>query len=176
MATVPTPYDATAGAKASAAAMDAGVKDALNFLMSPPRVRCWDSVGISCLNNADTQLTWVSETYDTDAMHSTSVTTSRINFNTAGLYRVQCVVQWPTAALTGSNIHCRLNSAESNAGGTLIGNQVFTNARIPSMDFQRFFSAGDYIQFWILQITGGTISTTTGEYRTYMEASWMATS
>jgi hypothetical protein len=176
MATVPTPYTAVAGAKASAAAFNAGVKDALTFLMSPPRVRCWDNVGVSCVNNVETQLTWNSETYDTDSMHSTASLTSRIVFNTAGLYRVQCVVQWPTAALTGSNIHARANSAESTAGGTLIGNQVFTNARIPSMDFQRFFAAGDYVQFWILQITGGPISTTTGEYRTYVEASWVATS
>jgi|SRR5687768_14253473 len=176
MATVPTPYDATAGAKISASAFDAGVRDALTFLLDPKRVRAYDNTGISAVNNTETLLTLSGETYDNDSMHSTASLTSRIVFNTAGLYDVRCVVNWNGAGFTGSNIHCRENSGESTAGGTLIGNQVFGTARISKMDFKRYFDAGDYIQFWILQVTGGTISTHSGEYRTYVEATWVALS
>jgi hypothetical protein len=177
MATVPTPFSATAGDKLSAATWNSGVRDPLNFLLSPPRVRAYDNAGVSCVTNTETLLALNAETYDTDSMHDPVTLNSRITFNTSGLYQVNGMVQWQSGTFTGSNVHCRLNSAESPAGGTQIRNWIYTTARVPVFGFTKFFTAGQYIQFWVLQITGGgTISTTLGEYGTFVEARWVATS
>ncbi len=177
MATIPTPYDAVAGTKLTAVALDAGVRDPLLWLMGVhPKVRVYDNTGISAANNTETLMTWSGETYDNDSMHSTASLTSRIVFTTAGYYEVFISIQWAAGTFTGSNIHGRINSAESVAGGTQINNWLFVTQRTTQVRFTRFFSAADYIQFWVLQITGGTIATSAGEYDSYCEARLVATS
>ncbi|KKM15002.1 hypothetical protein LCGC14_1700420 [marine sediment metagenome] len=62
----------------------------------PPAVQT-----VSAGNLAIANVTWVSSIYgsadafDTDDMHSTSVNTSRITINTAGIYALSGVVSWP---------------------------------------------------------------------------------
>lgn len=174
MATIPTPIDATAGTKLTAVDLDAGVRDPLVWLMQGhPRCRVYDNTGISAANNTEVQMTWSGETYDNDAMHSTSTNTSRIVFTTDGYYEVFVSIQWAAGTFTGSNIHGRINSAESVSGGTQLNNWLFVTQRTAQVRFTRYFAEGDHIQFWVLQVTGGTISTTAGEYDSYCEVRWV---
>lgn len=58
------------------------------FLHDPPSCRVFNSASILVPNATETALTFNSERWDTDSMHSTSSLTSRITFNTAGKYIV----------------------------------------------------------------------------------------
>jgi hypothetical protein len=163
MVAIPTALTAVAGAKNSAAAFNAGVRDPINFALDNyPRCRAYDAAGVAAANNTETLLTLGGETYDNDTMHSTVTNSSRIVFTTAGTYQVYINVQWPAGTFTGSNIHCRLNAAGNVAGGTQIRNWIFSTSRMPQQLFTRAFAAGDYIEFWVLQITGGALTTTAG--------------
>jgi hypothetical protein len=174
VATVPNPYDAVAGTKLTASALDLGLKAPLDWLLTgAPKCHVYDNTAISCVNNTETLLTFSGESYDNDSMHSTASLTSRIVFNTPGYYETNISVQWNGSGFTGANIHGRVNSAENVASGTQINNWVFGTTRTMTMKFTRLYAAADYIQFWILQITGGTISTTNGEYDTFCETRWV---
>jgi hypothetical protein len=171
---VPSRLTAVAGAKIAASGFNAGVRDPIDFLMSPPRVHAYDNTGLSCADNTDTLLTLSGEQYDTDTMHSTASNTSRIVFTTAGLYAVSCTIQFPNATYTASNIMVRLNAAGNAAGGTGLRTQNYQTARVPQMHFHRFFNAADYIEFWILQASGGSRTTVAGPLATYVTAVWIA--
>lgn len=60
----------------------------------PPTCRVFNSGNISVNNNAVTALTFDSERFDTDSMHSVATNTSRITINTAGVYLITGHVIW----------------------------------------------------------------------------------
>lgn len=53
---------------------------------------------LTIANNSTTQLTFDSERWDTDGMHSTSTNTGRLTCVTSGLYLVFANVQWVASA------------------------------------------------------------------------------
>jgi len=59
-----------------------------SFAYTPPMVRLTQSTGQVLASGSNQTLTWDTETFDTDSMHSTVTNTSRITFNTAGIYLV----------------------------------------------------------------------------------------
>ena len=71
----------------TAARLNTEVRDALDFLLDPPRLWAYDASGLALANATTTLITFDSEIYDTDTMHSTSTNTSRCTFTTAGTLR-----------------------------------------------------------------------------------------
>jgi hypothetical protein len=174
MATVPTPYDATAGGKASAAAFDAGVKDLFAFMLAPPRCAVWNSVGQVITPAATpTVVLYDTETDDNDSMHSTSSNTGRIVFNTAGRYELNVFNSLSLNTLTQYNVQIRLNGATSirtaqfgSPGGS---------GRQTCISLSRVFAALDYIE---ILVTTNAIHTmeASGQYCTGIQAIWVANS
>lgn len=72
--------------------------DSINFHSNPPACRVYNNAAQSITDNTETTVAFNSERYDTDSMHSTSVNTSRITFNTAGLYVVGFLLEFTAAA------------------------------------------------------------------------------
>lgn len=186
MATVPTPFDATAAQKLTATQWDAQVRDVLLWLMGNgasgvyPRVHAYDNTGNACTTGVAKLLLYDSEVYDTDSMHSTVTNTSRITFTTTGLYRVNTQVVFPTATFANPSwLQARINSGGSVAGGTSLFTKFFNVAAAatanPNIIFNKFFTAGDHIEMFALQASGGasTTSTTTNLY-THCQADWIA--
>lgn len=171
---VPATLTGVAGKKLPATDFNSGVRDPIEFALNPPRVHAYDNTGIACADSTDVLLTLSGEQYDTDSMHSTASNTSRIVFTTAGSYQVNCTVQWPNATYTVSNIMARLNAAGAVGGGTGLRTQNYQTARVPQMHFTRFFNAGDYIEFWLQQTSGGSRTTVAGALATYVTALWVA--
>lgn len=176
MATIPTPYDATSGTKASAAAFDAGVKDVLNYLLDGvPRAHVYDASGLSMANGVATLVTFDSETYDNDSMHSTASNTSRIVFTTAGRYDVNILLTIGSGTYTNEDLNVRLNSAGSSAGGTSLRTQAYSNGTAGLLTmiftFKRVFSAADYIELFVNQTSGGAklLSATSLGTRVFVE-------
>lgn len=175
MATVPTPLTAVAGAKLTATAANAGYRDPLNWWMTNrPRVHAYDAVGVSMANGTDTLLTFNSEVYDNDSMHSISSLTSRITFTTAGLYTIRFQVQFPAATWTVFTVNARLNSAENPAAGTTIGPFTYgpSTTQLFNLSFAYQVVANDHMQFWINQSSGGAKTTVNGTSRTFCQAIW----
>lgn len=78
--------DLVASEVVTAALLNTHLRDDLLFLYTPPMVRAYNSAAISLTNNVEAVLTYDSERFDTDTMHSTSSNTGRLTKNSAGKY------------------------------------------------------------------------------------------
>lgn len=101
-------------------------------------------------------VTFDTERYDTDSMHSTSSNTSRITFNTAGVYIVIGQLNLgASAAGTARDLNILLN------GSTVIARfREVPNASANVNDHVCTiwnFSAADYVELTIAQDTGGNL-------------------
>jgi hypothetical protein len=163
---IPTAFTFTALKKLGAAALNAGVRDVLNFLLTTyPRCHVYNAAGQSIPDSATYNLMlWDAEVYDTDSMHSTSVNTSRITFTTAGLYDIDAMVCFAPATYTDLKMQVNLNSGGVIGGGTALRSMFYDKGagNAGPFTFCQFFSAGDYIEVFVSQVSGGAKSTPTG--------------
>lgn len=117
-------------------------------------------------HNTSTALTFNTEYFDTDSMHSTVSNTSRITITTAGKYVVGGQVRWAYNNDTGRrNMFILLN------GNTQIMYEARppvqqTNVRTDLTGCTIYnFSASDYIELWVLQNSGGSLdAVSVGEF------------
>lgn len=86
--------------------------DNVNNLIVPPAVRVYNSASINPYTSGNA-ITWNSESYDTDGMHSTSTNTGRITIQTDGIYRVffQLRASW-SGTMTAQAAIIRLNNSD----------------------------------------------------------------
>jgi hypothetical protein len=77
------------------------ITNALSFLTNPPRCSLVQNNSQSFSANVRTAVTWDSENYDSDGMHSTSTNNNRTTCQTAGLYSVKYEVAFD-ATTTGA--------------------------------------------------------------------------
>lgn len=127
--------------------------DALNFLANRPACRVYRSTAQSVNDNAGvTVVTFDTERFDTDNMHSTSVNTSRITFTTAGLYQV--TFHGAFAAGNDYNVAwalIRLNGATTiayNSGGRSVSAVSDLHVGVTTL---YKFAAADYVEISVGQ-------------------------
>lgn len=121
-----------------------------------------------------TVIPWDAEEYDTPGMHSTSVNPSRINILRTGKYQISGLVSF-NAHATGSRIaHLRLNSAGNPASGTQLAEWLFQapatgghGGRAPFV-IERQLTAGDYIEVFGYQNSGGNLAIIQGVTNTFV--------
>lgn len=182
MATVPSEDTLAVGGKVTAAWANADVRDAINYLLAPPRAFVYQGTTATTAGTSGTaaQVLWDSELFDTDSMHSTSVNTSRVTATTAGLYDVKTSCYWVANATGYRQIEIRKNSAGSAAGGTQIAQ--FRAATSPTSsawvggDVDVSLLAGDYLECFVTQTSGGSLATVVGQSFTWFSMRWVATS
>lgn len=146
--------------------------DALNFLANRPSCRVYNSAAISCANGAETFLTFNSERWDTDSMHSTGSLTGRITINTAGLYVVTANLDIAPSATGDRYVAIRVN------GATVIG---YDSRRAPAVQGCLFvlstlyrFAVADYIEVGVYQDSGGALNARAGTaYSPEFGATWI---
>jgi hypothetical protein len=90
----------------------------LALLLNPPTCRAYNDAAISIPNNIVTAVTFNSERWDTDAIHSTDTNTSRLTCKTAGLYQISGHIQFASNSTGIRSILIRLN------GTTYIASQA----------------------------------------------------
>lgn len=119
-----------------------------------------DDTGTQSISDStDTSLTWDTETYDTDAFHSTSVNTARITIPSGldGTYHVWASIRFDASA-TGDR---RLWIAQ-NAGGDVLVRQMqrATVASYAHLNVSAVvdLAAGDYIYAAVYQSSTGSLS------------------
>ena len=74
---IPVEDTISVGGKITAAWANSDVRDAVNFLIAPPRVHAYASAAQTLASPTVTLITFDSEQYDTDTMHSTASNTGQ---------------------------------------------------------------------------------------------------
>lgn len=141
---------------------------------SPPACRVFNSAAISLANNTQVDLTFDSERFDTDNMHSTVSNTGRITINTAGLYQFTGHVAFAANA-TGF----RWASVYLNGGPSFLG---FQNVLSPTAADQTIITVtalwkcvvGDFVTLRVTQTSGGALNVNAAAaYSPEFEAVWV---
>jgi hypothetical protein len=165
----PTLPDWAIGQKITAELLDQ-VNAAITYAVdSQPRIAVYDNTGTSCANNTLVAIGFTNEVTgsDTDAMWS-SASPTRVLVNTSGWYTFTCFVGFDAGpTFTDLQLNLRLNSAGSSSGGVSLRTHTFgAGVRMGRMTLERSFVAGDYLELFVLQASGGTRTTDTGNNHT----------
>lgn len=174
MGTIPTTPSFTAGEKLTAAKLEQ-VCDAVDFWALTPRCYAYRSVVQSISTATYTAVDLDAEVYDIvqsgdTASHSTSTDPSRIYVRTAGKYEIAGQVMF-NANATGARIaQVRLNgvgtvlSESSQQAITTVG--IDTGVPFPTVELA--LTAGDYIELFAYQGSGGNLDVEFGQGRTFL--------
>jgi hypothetical protein len=162
VATVPVEMTAVAGAVLTAAQWNSNVRDAVNFLLSPPTCELRQTVAQSIANGGSgTAVNLDTEDIDNDGMHSTVTNTSRVTAQTAGRYQFGGGVVYAANATNRRICWWALNgtavtgSEATTAGSAVAGGSTGPAARTKSV----FLNVGDYVELVAFQDSGGVLNT-----------------
>jgi hypothetical protein len=132
------------------------------------KVRVSKSGTQSIANSTDVQITFETETFDTNGLHSTSTNPSRFTAVKAGYYQVSVTVDWAVNATGIREVSIRKN------GSTVSGNvtQAVTTATRPTRQTHSdivSLAVGDYIEANVVQTSGGALNIDTGTYMSMVQ-------
>lgn len=138
-----------------------------------PGCRVFNSANIAVNNTTDTYLTFDSERFDTDTMHSTVTNTGRITFTTAGVYTVTGNVRF---ASTGGGLReswIRLNGTTRIAHDDRLAVTGGDNTCCVTTIYK--FAAADYVELGCYQDSGLARNVVaSGNYSPEFSAAWMS--
>ena len=131
--------------------------------------RITNSVGVSIANATVTALTFNTETYDTDAFHSTSTNTDRITIPTgkAGYYLINYQINYGASATGFRNCGIRINGGTGIDAVAYIKGFSDDENSLPQTTVY-YLNVGDYVTLHTYQNSGGSL-TAVGGGRTYFE-------
>lgn len=122
--------------------------------------RVYNSADISVADNTFQSLTFDSERFDTDSIHSTSTNTGRLTCNTAGKYIIVGNVLWDTNASGRRGLRIRAN------GASTIGFHQYENVPDSAINPVQIVTTiyalaiDDYVQLQAFQNSGGSLNIT----------------
>lgn len=187
MGTVPTAPTFAPGESTGVAAKLNQLRDVHNFWASPPRCYAYSSTVESIPNNALTVVSFEAEVYDVvqagdSPMHDNTTNNSRIVLRTAGTYEVSGQVTFAGSAAGPRRVaDVRKNAAGSGSGGTRIAfsqqapiasASFATSVPVPVVEFVA--AAGDYLELFGLQDTGGSLNTVATQVDTFLRVRLIA--
>ncbi|MCB5179511.1 hypothetical protein [Streptomyces antimicrobicus] len=177
MATVPATQSFLAGEKVTAAKLTAATKTPLDFLMNPPCCAVYTATGIACTSGTSTLVTFDTESWDTDSMHSTVSNTSRVTINTPGQYLVTFYGRFPSNATGYRQLNFRKNSNGNPSGGSTMSTIALAAVNGSQTFITRTFElnclAGEYFELFALQNSGASLTLDSGQRVTGMEFRWL---
>ena len=163
MATWSTPKTWAVGEALTANDMNTYVSDNLDYLKETGEIgaRVYNSANISIPHSTYTELTFDSERYDPDDMHSIVSNTGRITINEAGRYLIGGNVYFATHP-TG-NRALMVDHYPSGGGGPIIiafGNLAGVSGMYTAMNVNTTYelAAGDYLTLEAYQSSGGALN------------------
>lgn len=150
------------------------VKAATDFLANPPACRVYNNAALTHTASGGWQVLsgLNSERYDTDNMHSTAALTTRITFNTAGMYVVGGNIDW-AANVTGiRGLKVVLGGVTDLVSDYRNANSAFGTGIAISTVYK--FAATNYIELFAFQNSGGNLGiTATGNFSPEFYATWI---
>jgi len=121
--------------------------------------RIYNSGALTISDASLTALTFDSERYDYDTMHSTSTNTNRITFTTAGIYSFGANVRWDGNATGYRLVSIRLGGSTFIAGSTIQA-ESGANVQQQFVSGVYYFSATNYIEVMVFQNSTGSLDVT----------------
>ena len=123
---------------------------------------------ISINNNQATTVTFNSELYDTNSMHSTTSNTERINIKSSGYYMIigQCRFEY------GSAVGCRTMTIFDSDGNAICNGEIQASpaGHVTSFTASQvyFLTSGKYVYMRVYQDSGGALDLRGGANETFM--------
>lgn len=120
--------------------------------------RVFNSGSINIADSTNTILTFDSERWDTDSIHSTSVDTSRLTATTAGKYYIFAHTTWQANPTGRRTLKIKLNSGDviAFAGHPAIADVGAMTPQSVGTHYQ--LGVGDYVEVEVSQASGGSLS------------------
>lgn len=122
-----------------------GLVDAadLSLIANPPRCSVYMTTAAAIATGTPTALTWDTEEYDTDGMHSTTTNTSRITCVTPGLYLLTSNIEWSAFNAGYIRLQFRINGVTYTAANVA---PFITATGQLAIATQYQLVAGDYVE------------------------------
>lgn len=127
-------------------------------LAGVPCARVYRSSDQSISNSSNTVITFNSERYDTESIHSTSSNTGRLTAQTAGVYCISVTVSWEGALNGYRSLSIRINGSTTVAAtlrNTTSGGIVEGADQTVTTDY--YLGVGDYAEAVVFQNSGGSL-------------------
>lgn len=183
MGTVPTPPAFVAGQKLTAAQLNS-MDDVMAFMLTPPQCSAYQGVSQNLTTGAWAAITLDAEVFDIvqagDTLsHDNATNNSRIFIRTSGKYEVSGQVQIASSAGGLRAAQVRLNAAGNVASGSLVTQNQQSpvsggSTSVAVGPYVQPFTAGDYIEIFGFQSSGGTVATVIGQGTTFLRMKWVA--
>ncbi len=165
MGTVPTVKSWADGEKPPYSDLQ-NVTAALEFLLSPPKVKLTQTSSQTVPTNTLTLFQWHAEELDTDSMHSTIINNTRITPQTPGIYKGWFMVSWNGVGSAADQTGERRAQLMKNGGFFYPLRQQRgpqTNGLDVSVGPQRFHvpmnGSTDYLEVMLFQSSGASMQT-----------------
>lgn len=174
---VPTPKTWTAEF-VDVAEFNTELRDIFNFLLNPPRCYAYKSADGSLANTTWDALNLTAEAYDSHSAHDNSSNNTRLVAPETGLYGITSHAQFDINSSGLRGLDIRMNAAGVQTGGTdlllliLAGNGT-TETRVAGY-VERQLTAGDYIEAFVWQNSGGILTVDGGQANTFLSFRWLA--
>jgi hypothetical protein len=174
---VPTPYTAVTGNFLTGSLWNAQVRDAVSFLIDPPRFSGMCTTAPTLTSGTSYgSITLDTEQYDTEGGHSTTSNTSRYVAAYAGLYQVVYSASFAGNATGFRSARITVNGSSITAPGAVVEIPASGsgNSLVICSTTYTYLGVGDYAEIQVWQNSGGNLnlnSTNTG-----MSCTWYAKS
>lgn len=123
-------------------------------------VRLTNSANQSISDATDTAVTFDTDTYDFDDIHSTTTNPSRITMLLAGKYLLTANIDWEDNATGYRQLKLLHNATTAIALTTRVGSAT-AGANRQTIVTEYDFAAGDYLELFVLQTSGGALNVLT---------------
>ena len=172
----PVVFSGTVDSVSILAGTDFSVAAESAVTLNRPSCKLFRSAALSIANGGSPSvISWDGEAWDTQSVHSTGTSPSRISILNTGKGQVSGHIKYAANATGSRGVMIRKNSAGSSAGGTLLHEillqAVATGGHATSVPYivEDSFTAGDYVEVFAYQNSGGSLGLVVGVENTFVQ-------
>lgn len=151
------------------------------WMSNPPRVSTYQATVQSIPSSAYTAVSFDTDSFDSDNMHSVTSNKTRVVLNTPGMYQIDATVPFTAANVGNAFMAIGYNGAGvySNPipGGAVAAPLSSSLAVMLNISISWSFHLGDYLEVFVYQSSGSSLSlNNTSAYKPAVSVRWVASS